>query len=132
MSQEESTLMEQEVQKMQQKGAIKPVQSSTNQFLSSVFIILKNDSGHRPVINLKKLNDHIPYVHFKMKGLIILKEVLLKVDYMCKINLKNAYFSVLLDPNSQEFKGFRWKGQIYQFLFLCFGLDPAPGYSPNC
>ena len=70
--------MDQEVQKMQQRGAIKSVQSSTNRFLSSVFVIPKKDSGHQPVINLKKLNHHFPYVHFIMKGLFLLKEVLLK------------------------------------------------------
>ena len=82
-------MMDQEVQKMLQKGAIKRAQSSTNQVLSSVFVIPKKNSGHRPVINLKKLNCHIPYFFFfKMEGLFLLKE-----DYMCKIDLKDAYFS---------------------------------------
>lgn len=75
--------------KILQTRAIKPVQSSINRFLSSVFVIPKKNSGHRPVINLKKLNCHIPYFFFfKMEGLFLLKE-----DYMCKIDLKDAYFS---------------------------------------
>ena len=48
-----------------------------------------------------------------MEGLLLLIEGLVKEDYMCKIYLKDTYFSVPLDPNSQEFIRFRWKGQIY-------------------
>ena len=33
---------------------------------------------------------------------------------MCKIDLKNAYFSVPLHPESQKFVRFQWKGQLFQ------------------
>ena len=77
----------------EEKGAIKLVQANTkNQFLSSIFIVPKKDSGHLPMTKLNKLNKHIPYIHFKMEDLFLLKEML-KGDYMCKIDLKDAYFS---------------------------------------
>jgi len=44
---------------------------------------------------------------------------------MCKIDLKDAYFSIPLEEASQEFVTFEWKNRIYQFLCLCFGLAPA-------
>ena len=87
---------------MLRKGAIQKVQPSLDQFLSSIFVIPKKDTGHRPLINLKKLNT-IPYEHFKIGGLFLLKEVLQKEDYMCQIDLKDAYFSVPLHPESQKF-----------------------------
>ena len=65
--------MDQEVRKMLQKGAIKGAQSSTNQVLSSVFVMPKKDSGHRPVINLKKLNCRLPYVFYQNGRVIPLK-----------------------------------------------------------
>ena len=92
---------------MLKKGAIKLVQPNTkNQFLSSRFIVLKKDSGFHPVINLRKLNKHIPYIHFKVEGLFLLKELLLKGDYMCKIYLKDAYFLMPLNPKYQKFVSF--------------------------
>ena len=103
MSQMEIAIVDQEIQEMLKKDAVKLVQHSTeNQFLSSIFIVPKKDSGHRPVINLRKLNKHIPYIHFKMEGPFFLKEILLKGDYMCKIDLKDAYFSVLLNRKSPK------------------------------
>ena len=48
------------------------------------------------MINLKQLNVYIPYCNFKMEGLQNLKYMLQKEDYMCKLDLEDAYFSVLL------------------------------------
>ena len=49
MSQEEIAIVDQEIQEMLKKGAIKLVQYNTkNQFLSSIFIVPKKDSGHIP------------------------------------------------------------------------------------
>ena len=87
-------LMDQEILNMLEKGAIKSVFPVKNQFLSSLFLVGKKDGGHRPVINLKHLNSFIPYEHFKMEGLFLLKEMLKHEDYMCKLDLKDAYFSV--------------------------------------
>ena len=45
---------------------------------------------------------------------------------MCKLNLKEAYFSVPLNPISRKFVQFLWSGKLYEFLCLCSGLGPAP------
>ena len=45
---------------------------------------------------------------------------------MCKLDLKDAYFTVLLDWNSMKFARFQWKGTLYVFMCLCFGPGPAP------
>ena len=44
-------------------------------FKSNIFVGEK-DSGCRPVINLRKLNQNILYIYFKMEGLSVLKEFL--------------------------------------------------------
>ena len=39
-------------------------------------------------------------------------------DFMCKINLKDAYFLVPLSQNSQKYDRFQWKGLLYKFLCI--------------
>ena len=124
--QEEQILADQEIEKMLEKQAIKSVQPSKDQFLSTLFLVTKKDAGYRPVVNLKNLNWYIPYEHFKMEGLFLLKEILQKNDYMYKIDLKDAYFAVSLHSSSQKHIRLKWKGNVYQFLCLCFGLSSAP------
>ena len=50
-----------------EKRGIKLGQTTTkNEFLGSMCIAPKEDSGHHPMINLKKLKKHVSYIHFKM------------------------------------------------------------------
>ena len=102
LNQQEVLLVFQEIEEMPRKVAIQKVQASPCKFLNSTFVVPKKDTGHCPVVNLKKLNRHIPHEHFKRKRLFLLKEVLQKGDYMCEFDLKDAYFLVSLHPESQN------------------------------
>ena len=50
-----------------------------------------------------------------MEGLFLLKKILQKNDYMCKIDLKDASFAVSLHSSSLKYIRFKWKGNLYQF-----------------
>jgi len=115
----------QEIKAMLQKGAIQKANQERGQFISNLFLVAKKDGGNRPVINLKNFNLFIPYLHFKMEGLHLLKDLLKEKDYMCKVDLKDAYFCVPLHPRHRKYIRFQWEGQLYEFLCLCFGLGPA-------
>ena len=45
---------------------------------------------------------------------------------MFKIDLKDRFFAVPLAKNSQKYVRFQWKGKLYEFSCLCFGLSSAP------
>jgi len=119
-------MVEEEIQSMLGKGAIKKVPSQKGEFLSSIFLVPKKDGGNRPVINLKNLNSFIPYQHFKMEGLHVLRDLIQEGDFMCKIDLKDAYFVVPIAPESKKFLRFLWGQSLFEFQCLCFGLGPAP------
>ena len=95
-------------------------------FVSHIFLREKKDGTFRPVFNLKSLNAHIPYEHFKMETLEMLKNLIQPGDWMIKIDLKDAYFSVPMAVETQRFLQFQWNGKTYQFRVLPFGLGPAP------
>ena len=87
---------------MLEKGAIRKAQQTPGQFVSNIFLRKKKDGTFRPVVNLKGLNEHIPYHKFKMETLKDLKDILKEGDFMIKIDLKDAYFSVPIDPQSKK------------------------------
>ena len=126
MSIEQFSLVEQEVLKMLEKGVIQKVVLTLGQFLSNLFLVEKKNGGNGPAINLKNLNKFILQEHFKMESLHCLKLFLEMDDLLCKIDLKEAYFSIPLNINSQKLVRFQWSGNIYNFLCLCFGLGLAP------
>ena len=102
------------------------VNPSPNQFLSNIFLRPKKDGTFRPVINLKELNSFIPYEKFKMETLKDVKNILKENDFMVKIDLKDAYFSVPINKESRKYVRFEWKGNLYEFQCLMFGLGQAP------
>ena len=61
-----------------------------------------------------------------MKGIRMVRNLLRKGDFMVKINLKDAYFTVPLCLEHQKFVRFRWEGILYEFSCLPFGLSIAP------
>ena len=112
-------LVDLKLKEMLRKGAIKRTQPVQGKFLSNLFLAREKDGGYRPVINLKILNQFIPFLHFKMEGLSQLKRLI-------QLDLKNAYFSVPLDQNSRKFARFQWKGTLCEFMCMCFGVGLAP------
>ena len=126
VNQEKRLQVNSETKEMLRKGAIQQVKSKPGGFLSNLFLVNKKDRGHRPVINLKFLNSFIPYQHSKMEGMHLIKDLLQKHDFLIKIDLKDAYFGILLDKSSRKYIRFQWEGNLYEFLCLCFGLGSAP------
>ena len=92
MSKDQKIPVNQEISDMLKKGAIRECQPHRNQFVGTLFLVGKKDGDNCPVINLKKLNKLIPYQHFKMEGLHYLRYMLQQGDYMCKLDMKDAYF----------------------------------------
>ena len=56
----------------------------------------------------------------------MVKDLVKPHDWLAKIDLKDAYFLVPMDPNHYQFLQFQWKGVTYQFQCLPFGLSCAP------
>ena len=121
-----SLIIDQQIQELLRKEMVKVSEPSSDQFLSSIFLIPKKNGGHRSIVNLKKFNQYISCVHLKMEVLFLLKEHLQRGNCWCTIDHKDTYFSVLLHEDSQNFLKFKWKGSIYQFLCrVYFVFGPA-------
>ena len=56
-----------EIKNLLDKGVINESQHKEGEYISPIFLTPKSDGSFRMVSNLKKLNDHMPYIHFKME-----------------------------------------------------------------
>ena len=95
-------------------------------FYSHLFVVCKTSGSWRPVIDLSHLIRFVDVSHFQMEPI---QSVLLSVrqgDWMASIDLKEAYLQVLVHPASRHFLRFMFRGTVYQFKALSFGLSTAP------
>jgi hypothetical protein len=91
-SSEHSALIDLEVNQMLEKAAIHIVHphKKGQGFISALFLVPKKGGGQHPAVNLRPLNQYIPYKHFKMEGIHMLRDLLRKGNYMVKIDLKDG------------------------------------------
>jgi hypothetical protein len=81
----------------------------------------------RPILNLKKLNAaHLDTPYFQMETVEDVRHTLRPGDWATSIDLRDAYFHIPLHPSTRKYMRFWWKGRLFQFLVLPFGLSPAP------
>lgn len=124
---DQQRLIEREIKELLDKGAISRVSESTRgAFYSTLFLVPKKDGGQRPVINLKALNEFVITEHFKMEGLHTLKDLVKPGDWMAKIDLKDAYFTIPIQVAHRKLLRFHFDGKAFQFNCLPFGLTSAP------
>ena len=100
--------------------------TSESGYVSPIFFKEKNDGSFRLILNLHDLNCYIPYEHFKMEQISNALKLVLKDDFFIKIDLKQAYDSVSIHPESRNFLQFLFNNDRYRYRGWPNGLSEAP------
>ena len=108
-SRHESEKVDSKVALLREKGVLHVACPVPDQFVSSLFLVPKRDGNSRAVINLKDLNVFLQYDHFKTEGIHLLRHLLQPNDWLGKIDLKDAYFVVLIWRDHRQNLRFVWK-----------------------
>ena len=80
----------------------------------------------RLILNLKKFNESEANVHFKMDNIQTVLKLITKNCWMASIDLKDAYYSVKVDPLYQKYLKFSFDNDLYQFTAFPNGLSTCP------
>ena len=117
-----------EVRAMLSKEAVETVDPENIDpgFYSRLFVIPKATGGWRPIIDLGALNRFLMVPSFRMETVHSVLHSLRPGDWMSSIDLRDAYFHIPIAQESRRFLRFVWKGKVFQFRALCFGLATAP------
>jgi hypothetical protein len=127
MNAEQKAIVSAEIERMVSKHVVRLAQDVPDQYVSNVFVRTNPDTKkHRMILNLKNLNHFVKYQHFKMETLSQISQVIQTGDFLVKIDLKDAFWSIPIHKSFQKLMRFRWEGSLYEFTTLAFGLGPAP------
>ena len=86
-NEEETLIMQQEITKLLEIKAIVETSREEQQILSPVFLRKNKTGDYRMVLNLEKLNRHVPYHHFKMENFELAIQLVNRGDFMASIDL---------------------------------------------
>ena len=125
---EEAAYIDKAVADQLQRGAIyKQTLPREQLVLSPIGTVPKKDSDkRRPIFNLRWLNSHVRSDHFKMPSMKDVKAAITKDCYMSKIDLTDCFWGLPIAEDHQRFLSFEWRGEIYSYRCLPFGLNVAP------
>jgi hypothetical protein len=119
--------IDQEVEALLLKGAIEevPLFLPLLSYISSIFLVPKKSGGMRPKLNLKRLNAaYLNTPYFRMETVKDVRHALR--DWAASIDLQDAYFHVPLHHSTKKYMSFKWRGCLYRFCVLPFGLSQDP------
>ena len=123
---DETAIIDGEIQELLRKQVIEEVASDTNTgYYSNLFTNRKNDGTYRTILNLKKFNEYCTTEHFKMESIKNVINMLKPGMFLASIDIKDAFYSVLIFPGHRKYLRFIWKEKIYQFLAMPNGYIDA-------
>ena len=122
----EELFLEDETKNLLQKGVMKESQHEKGEFICPIFLVPKYESFLRMILNLKKLNENMPYLHFKMETIKSISILVTPNYFMTKVDIKDAHYSVPIPPEHQKYVKFYFRGKLCQFTCLPNGLCSDP------
>ena len=114
------------LQDLLSKGVIEPTVLDRSGYISNIFIRPKASGSHRLILNLKQLNEHVEYHHFKMEHLSSVLPLVTQNCFLASLDLADAYYSVRVKPSHRKYLQFTFQGNHYRFTCLANGISSAP------
>lgn len=106
-------------------GIITP--TSRSPYVAAVFLVPKSPTESRLIVDFSKLTPYLPCPKFYLPSVFQLLDFLNFEDcYLCKLDLKDAFFHIGIHPDSQYVTTFRFNGKYFRFTCLPFGLSVSP------
>ena len=115
-----------EIKKLLDLNAISVNIPNPADIVSRVFLVPKSSGDFRMIIDLSQLNNFVHKISFKMENKDTIKSMMCLNDFLVSIDLKQAFHSVSLHPESRRLTTFDFDGQRFAYNVLPFGLSSSP------
>jgi putative transposase len=98
---------------------------SESPYRSPIRIVGKPDGSLIITIDFRKINDITIKDAYSVPNTWLLILDLAKSRYFTKLDYKNGYFQIKLEPESQKYTAFAFENGLYEFKTMAMGLTNA-------
>ena len=99
----EELFLAEEIKNLLQKGVVKESHHEEGELTSPIFLMPKSEDSFRMILKLKKLNENMPYIHFKMDKIKSILTWVTRNCCMARVDIKDGYHSVPILPEHQKY-----------------------------
>ncbi len=126
-SDEESSQVDQFVEKLVLAQVITVVSCKPDQIVSPIFLTTNHDGSLRLIFNMKKINKEcITITHFKLETLQQILPLIPRGAWFTSWDLVQGFYNVLVHHSQRRFFCFDWRETRYQFRALPMGCSESP------
>jgi len=114
------------IQDLLKTGAIRPwTEQKDITVISGLGVAVERTGKKRLILDARYINLFDKYEGFSYESLSDVPQYLQPEDLIMLTDLKAGYHQVKMHPNTYRFLGIQYKGQVYYFAHLPFGLSSA-------
>ena len=122
----QAKLIEPLIPRWLERNIVREILSPQDLFYSRLFTRTKKNGKLRPIIDLKCLNVLLKTPKFKMETVKKIAKGILHKLWGCTLDIWDAHFFIPINWKFHKFLAFKLGARTFIFLFLPFGLSPAP------
>ena len=123
---EEELATDQLVSELLTKNAIRLCEHVPGEFISKIFLRRKENGSFRLILDLSSFNQIISAADFKMDTLSKTLTLITQFCHFSSLGLTDAYLTLVVNPLFFRFLRFEWKGTLFEFISMPFGLKGSP------
>ena len=123
----ESRKIDLEIKRFIECQIIEPVYTDEEgEYISNIFARPKKDGRVRIILNLKKFNQNMQHIHFKMETLKTAINLMTPNCFFGSVDISDAFYSIPISTEDRKYFRFWHNNTKYQFTALVMGLTTAP------
>jgi hypothetical protein len=127
MRPEEVAFVDAELERLVKEGAVRPATEDEVEVVSPLGVVPKKNGKSRLIVDMRYLNAHLETPpKFRLEDLGTLAPMVKANDLFMTLDLESGYHHVEMDREAQRYLGVRWRGVLYVYTVLPFGLSLSP------
>ena len=115
-----------ELHRLQSEGVISRAPSDCAVYPSPLTVVGKAAGGVRVCVNMRAMNQRMLRTHFKMEGLLNVRDLIAPGAWMTSLDIRDAYMHVPIALQDRKFIATVWEDTPWIWNALPFGLADAP------